>query len=115
MLTRREVLRLSGMAAASAAMPLAARGLDGADYRIEIAPYSLEVARNKFVRTIAYNGQVPGPLLRMKEGRRVTVEVVNRSANEEVVHWHGQYVPPEVDGAALDGFSDHRRLLREPH
>jgi FtsP/CotA-like multicopper oxidase with cupredoxin domain len=103
LLTRREVLRLSGMAAASAAMPLAARELDAADYRIEIAPFSLEVARNKFVRTIAYNGQVPGPLLRMKEGRRVTVEVVNHSANEEVVHWHGQYLPPEVDGAMEEG------------
>lgn len=35
--------------AASAAMPACARALDSADFKIEIAPYSLEVARNKFI------------------------------------------------------------------
>ena len=45
MLTRRDALRLSGMMAASAALPFGGRALQSADYRIEIAPYSLEVAR----------------------------------------------------------------------
>ena len=54
-------------------------------------------------KTIAYNGQVPGPLLRMKEGRPVAVEVTNRSANAEVVHWHGLFLPSAVDGAMEEG------------
>jgi FtsP/CotA-like multicopper oxidase with cupredoxin domain len=70
---------------------------------VEIAPYSLEVARNKFVKTIAYNGQVPGPLLRMREGLPVTVDVINRSGDPELVHWHGQFLPPDVDGAMEEG------------
>ena len=89
--------------AASAAMPFGAGGLQAADYRIEIAPYSLEVARNKFVKTIAYSGQVPGPLLRMREGRPATVEVVNRTGEAEVVHWHGQFLAPAVDGSMEEG------------
>ncbi len=96
------------MAAASAALPLHAYRRSApvdtaADFRIEIAPYSLEVARNRFLKTIAYNGQVPGPLLRMEEGRPVTVEVSNRSPNPELVHWHGQFLPPDVDGAMEEG------------
>ena len=89
------------MTAASSALRLHA--LEGPDFRIDIAPYSLEIARNKFIKTIAYNGQVPGPLLRMVEGRPVTVEVTNHSPNPELVHWHGQFLPPDVDGAMEEG------------
>ena len=74
-----------------------------ADYSLTIAPYSLEVAPKKFVKTMAYNGQVPGPLLRLKEGVAVTVDVTNRSGSDEVVHWHGLFLPPEVDGAMEEG------------
>src|SRR5580704_8444237 len=97
------MLRISGVVAASAAAPVCARALEAADFKIEIAPYSLEFARNKFIKTVAYNGQVPGQLLRMKEGRPVAVEVTNRSANAELVHWHGQFVPSAVDGAMEEG------------
>jgi FtsP/CotA-like multicopper oxidase with cupredoxin domain len=103
LLTRREMLRIAGAVTASTAMPACARALEAADFRIEIAPYSLEVSRNKFIKTVAYNGQVPGPLLRMREGRPVTVEVTNHSANAELVHWHGQFVAPATDGAMEEG------------
>ncbi len=49
-----------------------------ADYAIEIAPYSLEVSPRRAVKTVAYNSQVPGPLLRFQEGRPVTIQVTNR-------------------------------------
>jgi FtsP/CotA-like multicopper oxidase with cupredoxin domain len=55
------------------------------------------------VKTVAYNGQVPGPLLRFKENRPVTIEVTNRTDRAEVVHWHGLFIPPEVDGAIEEG------------
>jgi FtsP/CotA-like multicopper oxidase with cupredoxin domain len=91
------------MAAASAMLPSGARALAKADYTIEIAPYSLEIAAHRFIKTIAYNKQVPGALLRMREGTPVTVDVMNHSGNEEVVHWHGLFLPPEVDGAMEEG------------
>ena len=61
-----------------------------ADFRIEIAPVTLELALHRSITTTAYNGQVPGPLLRLKENSPVTIEVTNRSDFPEVVHWHGR-------------------------
>ncbi len=73
------------------------------DYRLEIAPVTLDLSPSHHVRTVAYNGQAPGPLLRFKEGRPVTIEVANRSDRPEVVHWHGLFIPPDVDGALEEG------------
>jgi FtsP/CotA-like multicopper oxidase with cupredoxin domain len=91
------------MAAASAVVPRSASSMAEADYTIDIAPYSLEVAPRRFIKTIAYNQQVPGPLLRLKEGVPVTVDVANHSANDEIVHWHGLFLPSDVDGAMEEG------------
>jgi len=74
-----------------------------ADYAITIAPYSLEVSPRRLIKTIAYNSQVPGPLLRFREGRPVTIDVTNRTSNPEVVHWHGLFLPSHVDGAIEEG------------
>ncbi len=106
MVDRRQILKMAGMAAASAAVVSRVRALapgDELDYRIDIAPYSFEVAPRRFVKTIAYNQQVPGPLLRLREGRPVTIEVTNHSTNPELVHWHGLFSPPDVDGAMEEG------------
>jgi FtsP/CotA-like multicopper oxidase with cupredoxin domain len=50
-----------------------------------------------------YNGQFPGPLLRFKEGRQVTVEIYNDTDTPGQLHWHGQKVPTDVDGACEEG------------
>ena len=101
MVTRRELLKFSGMTVASAA--LAGRAQRAADYSIDIAAYALEVAPRRTIKTIAYNGQVPGPLLRFKEGQPVTIDVTNQTGNSEVVHWHGLFLPSQVDGAMEEG------------
>lgn len=97
------MLKLSAMAAATAVVDAHAQQLPAADYTIDIAPFELEVAARRTVKTIAYNRQVPGPLLRFKEGRPVTIEIANHSPNSEVVHWHGLFLPSEVDGAMEEG------------
>ena len=74
-----------------------------ADFTLQIAPTLLELAPQVVISTIGYNHQVPGPLLRMREGQRVTVEVVNETDVPEYVHWHGLFVPPHVDGVAEEG------------
>ncbi|HTY50334.1 MAG TPA: multicopper oxidase domain-containing protein [Steroidobacteraceae bacterium] len=74
-----------------------------ADHTLRIAPIALEIAPSHFISTIGYNGTSPGPLLRLKEGRAVTVDVINDSDAAEVVHWHGMFLPPEVDGAEEEG------------
>src|SRR5271156_4405642 len=91
------------MAAAAAALPASPRALAGADFTLDIAPYSLQISAKHTVKTTAYNGQVPGPLLRFKEGQPVTIDVTNHSGADEVVHWHGLFLPSEVDGAMEEG------------
>lgn len=74
-----------------------------ADYTIHIAKGLAELAPDQIVSTTLYNGQFPGPLLRFKEGQRVMVDVVNDTDTPELLHWHGQQIPSDVDGAAEEG------------
>jgi FtsP/CotA-like multicopper oxidase with cupredoxin domain len=74
-----------------------------ADVRLEIAPLSLEIAPKKVIHTVAYNGRVPGPLIRWPEGKPITIDVVNHTDVPEIVHWHGLWVPSDEDGAAEEG------------
>src|SRR5450755_2103234 len=78
--------------------------MDGAaDYTLTIAVKPVELAPNRILSTTTYNGQFPGPLLRLKEGRRVTIDIHNQTDRPEQLHWHGQFVSPDVDGAAEEG------------
>ncbi len=74
-----------------------------ADYVLRIAATPVEIAPRTIVSSVTFNGQFPGPLLRMKEGREVTVEIYNDTDTPEQLHWHGQFVSTNVDGAAEEG------------
>jgi FtsP/CotA-like multicopper oxidase with cupredoxin domain len=117
MLTRRRFAHLGAMASASLALcaqslPSSERSAGSiadpaipipADFTIDIAPYTVEASPKHHFPTIAYNGQVPGPLLRLRQGREVTVDVHNRSPDAEIVHFHGLFLPPATDGAMEEG------------
>jgi len=74
-----------------------------ADFTLRIAPMILELAPQVAISTIGYGGKAPGPLLRVREGQRVNVEVVNDTDVPEYVHWHGLLIPSDVDGAEEEG------------
>ena len=74
-----------------------------ADYTIRIGTGLIEVGPQLILSTTTYNGQFPGPLLRFKEGQRTIVDIYNDTERPEQFHWHGQFVPVEVDGAAEEG------------
>ncbi len=74
-----------------------------ADFTLRIAPMIVELAPQVVISTIGYSDKVPGPLLRVREGQRVTVDVLNDTDVPEYVHWHGLLVPSEVDGAEEEG------------
>ena len=101
MLTRRRFAQLGAMASASLALRTAAQ--TPADFTLTIAPFVLEPSPKHRFPMVAYNGQVPGPLLRLKQGRPVTIDIHNQSPDPEVVHWHGLFLPPEIDGAMEEG------------
>jgi FtsP/CotA-like multicopper oxidase with cupredoxin domain len=74
-----------------------------ADYTLRIAPVTVELDPAHILSTIGYNGTAPGPVLRMREGKSVTVDVINETDTPELVHWHGMLIPPEVDGTEEEG------------
>ena len=74
-----------------------------ADYSLRIQQLTLELAPNVRVATTGYNGQVPGPLLRLKEGVPVSIEVTNETNIPELVHWHGLKIDSINDGAMEEG------------
>ena len=76
---------------------------NGVDYTLHIKASPVEIAPKRIVSMITYNGQFPGPLLRFKEGREVTVEIFNDTDTPEQLHWHGQTVSTDVDGASEEG------------
>ena len=73
------------------------------DVALRISPVELEIAPGRVIKTTGYNGSAPGPVLRLREGRPVTIDVHNDTPVPELVHWHGLFVPSEVDGAAEEG------------
>jgi FtsP/CotA-like multicopper oxidase with cupredoxin domain len=93
-ISRRSFLQLTAAAALSAAQP---------DYTLRIGKISLEVAPGKFVKTTGFNGSAPGPLLRLKEGQPVSIQVVSELDRQDIVHWHGLQIPSSVDGAMEEG------------
>jgi FtsP/CotA-like multicopper oxidase with cupredoxin domain len=74
-----------------------------ADFTLRIAPTMVELAPQVAISTIAYGDKVPGPLIRVREGQHVTVDVVNETDVPEYVHWHGLFVPANMDGVAEEG------------
>ncbi len=73
------------------------------DYTLHIETTPVEIAPNRIISATTYNGQFPGPLLRFKEGKQVTVDVYNETDVPEQLHWHGQMIPTDVDGASEEG------------
>ncbi|WP_442932171.1 multicopper oxidase family protein [Mycobacterium sp. 050134] len=74
-----------------------------ADHTLRIGTGTVELAPDMVVSTLTYNGQFPGPLLRLKEGQRTWVDIVNDTDAPEQLHWHGQHVGVDLDGSAEEG------------
>jgi len=103
MISRRDLLKLSALVGLAPSLPAYARDLAAPDYKIDIAPVILDLSPRHRLKTTAYNGQVPGALLRFKENQPVCIEVTNHTDRPEVVHWHGLFTAPDADGAIEEG------------
>ena len=70
---------------------------DGAQFDLRIAPVT-KLFGGKPVRMLAYNGSIPGPTLRVRQGSELLVNVDNHGDLETTVHWHGLRLDNRSDG-----------------
>lgn len=80
-MNRRTFIAQAGAALGGAAVAsvVPAWAQTASDVKLEIAPLALEIAPGKVIHTVAYNGQVPGPLIRWPEGKPIAIDVFNRT------------------------------------
>src|SRR5262245_36112147 len=67
-------------------------------YKLEAAPATLTLFDDRRLDVWAYNGQVPGPTLRVKLGQTLRVTFHNKLPEPSTLHWHGVRVPNAMDG-----------------
>jgi FtsP/CotA-like multicopper oxidase with cupredoxin domain len=85
----------TGLAEASAPSPVELS--DGDRFDLRIAPVAKRID-DTTVRMLAYNGSIPGPVLKVKEGSEVVVNVENQGDMDATVHWHGLRLENRYDG-----------------
>ena len=70
---------------------------DGDEFDVRIAPVAKRLGEAS-VRMLAYNGSIPGPILKVREGAEVVVNIENQGDLEATVHWHGLRLDNRYDG-----------------
>jgi FtsP/CotA-like multicopper oxidase with cupredoxin domain len=71
------------------------------EFRLTAAQTVMELDNGKSQKVWAFNGQIPGPEIRVQEGERVRIVLDNRDIEEGVtLHWHGIVLPCSQDGVA---------------
>ncbi|HEV8689705.1 MAG TPA: DUF4396 domain-containing protein [Ideonella sp.] len=89
--------------------PAAARGDEALTPRLDkgVKVFDLDVGIVRWsilpdvqVEGFAFNRQIPGPRLRVMQGDRIRINVVNHLHESTTVHWHGLVLPNEMDGPA---------------
>ncbi len=70
---------------------------DGDEFDLRIAPVAKRLG-DATVRMLGYNGSIPGPTIKVKQGSEIVVNVENHGDTEATVHWHGLRLENRYDG-----------------
>ena len=68
------------------------------DIDLTVQEARVEIAPGVTVDAITFNGQVPGPTIRVTEGDTLRITVTNELDEATAIHWHGLHVPNSMDG-----------------
>lgn len=72
-------------------------------FSMTIEDVKFEIFPGRMIEGWGFNGQVPGPTLRVQEGDTVRVIVTNKQKEEHTLHVHGQIKPVIMDGVPYVG------------
>ncbi|MHC1479506.1 copper resistance system multicopper oxidase [Frateuria aurantia] len=88
---------LLGRSALAQALQQPRQILSGRAFDLELGCTAVNFTGRGAVATTV-NRQLPGPLLRWRQGDTVTIRVRNRMPAEGSIHWHGIILPSDMDG-----------------
>jgi FtsP/CotA-like multicopper oxidase with cupredoxin domain len=74
---------------------------DGDPLEMRIGPVRNSIGSDE-VRMLAYNGSIPGPVFKVKQGTTVSVKVTNDAGLPQTVHWHGLRLENRFDGVPYE-------------
>jgi len=103
-LNRRQFLTTTVTLLAGAVVPISRATVSGGaaahQFRLRPEPGRVRMVPEPYGETPAwcYNGSVPGPEIRVRQGEQIRVAVKNNLNEETTVHWHGARVPNDMDG-----------------
>ena len=99
-MNRRDLLKAGFAATVLGPRSIAAIAAPGATFKLEAATAKAAIvgAPHPATDVWCYNGRVPGPELRVRQGERVRIAVHNALGEDTTVHWHGVRVPNAMDG-----------------
>ncbi len=69
-----------------------------ARFAMTVQPGTVEFFPGKPTETLGYNGNFLGPTIRVRNGRRFTINVDNTLDQVTTLHWHGMHLPARWDG-----------------
>ena len=98
---RATFLRASAGAFTAIALPQLsrqARAADVVEYTLTAAPLAFSPAPGVKFSGAAFNGTIPGPVLRAVHGQRIRATFINNATDGSTIHWHGMILPNEMDG-----------------
>jgi FtsP/CotA-like multicopper oxidase with cupredoxin domain len=99
MISRRNILLAGAGAALAAGTPWKSLADSAREIRIAAAPGRASLVGNHpQTEVLGYDGKVPGPTLRLKQGEPVRIIVENKLDEDTTVHWHGIRLPNAMDG-----------------
>src|SRR3989442_9853350 len=114
MITRRDVLIRGALAGGAVALGVSewredlvrAAGVRASDrnvreFRLTAADLHLDLGDRRPFDMFGYNGALPGPEIRVREGETIRIIVENRLREGTTVHWHGVPVPNAMDGVPV--------------
>ncbi len=93
---------MSALGAAAVALPRwSLAQVDSAiayHYRLTAEPAEAELVPGYPSSVLAFNGDIPAPVIRAKQGQPVRIEFTNKLDEPTTIHWHGLRIPIEMDG-----------------
>lgn len=67
-------------------------------YDLTAEPTTAELVPDFQTNVLGFNGQIPAPTIRCRQGQEVTIRFTNKLSEPTTIHWHGLRIPIEMDG-----------------